>query len=113
MGQIVLGMGEDFLDHSNRSTSKAGISFKLPDSVGESVARTSRIVIIHEDNRTLGVGAEISALVVEEAFDCLDAPIIRVTAPDIPTIPFASPLEEFYMPSTEKIVTALEQVLRY
>ncbi|HLH10057.1 MAG TPA: alpha-ketoacid dehydrogenase subunit beta [Terriglobales bacterium] len=83
------------------------------DTVLESVARTSRAVIIHEDNRTLGVGAEIAALIAEEAFDCLDAPIIRVTAPDIPAIPFAPPLEEFYMPSTEKIVTALEQVLRY
>lgn len=83
------------------------------DTVLESVARTSRVVIIHEDNRTLGVGAEVSALIAEEAFDCLDAPIIRVTAPDIPAIPFAPPLEEFYMPSTEKIVNALEQVLRY
>jgi 2-oxoisovalerate dehydrogenase E1 component beta subunit len=83
------------------------------DTVLESVARTSRVVIIHEDNRTLGVGAEVSALIAEEAFDCLDAPIIRVTAPDIPAIPFAPTLEEFYMPSTEKIVTALEQILRY
>lgn len=83
------------------------------DTVLESVARTSRVVIVHEDNRTLGIGAEVSALIAEEAFDCLDAPITRVTAPDIPAIPFAAPLEEFYMPSTEKIVAALEQVLRY
>ena len=83
------------------------------DTFLESVAKTSRVVVVHEDNRTLGVGAEISAIIAEEAFDCLDAPIIRVTAPDIPAVPFAAPLEHFYMPSTEKIVTALEQALQY
>ena len=79
----------------------------------ESVARTSRAVTIHEDNRTLGVGAEISAIIAEQAFDCLDAPIVRVTAPDVPAVPFAAPLEHFYMPSVEKIVAALERTLRY
>ena len=53
---------------------------------------------MREANRTLGIGAEVSAIVAEEAFDCLDAPIARVTAPDIPAIPAAPPLEEFYMP---------------
>ena len=60
------------------------------DTFLESVARTSRVVVVHEANRTLGIGAEISAIIAEEAFDCLDAPIARVTAPDIPAIP-ASP----------------------
>jgi 2-oxoisovalerate dehydrogenase E1 component beta subunit len=79
----------------------------------QSVSKTSRVVIIHEDHRTLGVGAEISAILAEEAFDCLDAPIVRVTAPDVPAIPFSAPLEKFYMPSVEKIVTALERTLEY
>ncbi len=83
------------------------------DTFLESVAKTNRVVIVHEDNRTLGVGAEISALIVEHAFDCLDAPIVRVTAPDVPAVPFAAPLEHFYMPSVEKIVAALEQTIRY
>ena len=83
------------------------------DSFLESVAKTSRLVVVQEDHRTLGIGSEISAIVAEEAFDCLDAPIVRVTAPDVPAIPFASPLEKFYMPSVEKIVTALERTVGY
>ena len=83
------------------------------DTILESVAKTSRAVIIHEDHRTLGVGAEISAIIAEEAFDCLDAPIARVTAPDVPAIPFSAPLEKFYMPSVEKIMTAIERTVGY
>ena len=83
------------------------------DTVLASVAKTNRAVIVHEDHRTLGIGAEISAFLVEEAFDCLDAPIVRVTAPDVPAIPFSAPLEKFYMPSVEKIVTALERTIEY
>ncbi len=83
------------------------------DTVLASVAKTNRAVIVHEDHRTLGIGAEISAILAEEAFDCLDAPIVRVTAPDIPAIPFSAPLEKFYMPSVEKIVTALERTIEY
>jgi 2-oxoisovalerate dehydrogenase E1 component beta subunit len=83
------------------------------DTFLESVARTNRCVIVHEDHRTLGIGAEISAILAEEAFDCLDAPIVRVTAPDVPAIPFSAPLEKFYMPSVEKIASAIEKTLEY
>ncbi|HTD22013.1 MAG TPA: alpha-ketoacid dehydrogenase subunit beta [Terriglobales bacterium] len=83
------------------------------DSFLESVAKTSRLVIVQEDHRTLGIGSEISAIVAEEAFDCLDAPIARVTAPDVPAIPFAAPLEKFYMPSVEKIMSAIERTIEY
>ena len=79
----------------------------------DSVAKTNRLVVIQEDHRTLGIGSEISAIVNEQAFDCLDAPILRVTAPDVPAIPFAAPLEKFYMPSVEKIMTAMERVAQY
>ena len=61
----------------------------------ESVSRTNRVVVVYEDNRTLGIGAEISAIIVEEAFDCLDAPIVRVAPPDIPAIPAAPPWKRF------------------
>jgi 2-oxoisovalerate dehydrogenase E1 component beta subunit len=83
------------------------------DTILKSVSHTNRCVIVHEDHRTLGVGAEISAILAEEAFDCLDAPIVRVTAPDVPAIPFSAPLEKFYMPSVEKIATALERTIAY
>jgi 2-oxoisovalerate dehydrogenase E1 component beta subunit len=83
------------------------------DTFLESVAKTNRCVIVHEDHRTLGIGAEVSAILAEEAFDCLDAPIARVTAPDVPAIPFSHPLEQFYLPNVEKIVAAFEKTLDY
>ena len=83
------------------------------DTFLESVARTNRCVIVHEDHRTLGIGAEVSAILAEEAFDCLDAPIARVTAPDVPAIPFSQPLEKFYLPNVDKIVAAMEHTLNY
>jgi 2-oxoisovalerate dehydrogenase E1 component beta subunit len=83
------------------------------DTILNSVAKTSRAVIVHEDPRTLGIGAEISAIIAEEAFDCLDAPVVRVTPPDVPAIAFSAPLEKYYMPSVEKIMTALERTVEY
>jgi len=83
------------------------------DTFLESVAKTSRAVIVHEDNRTLGVGAEVSAVIAEQAFDCLDAPILRVTAPDVPLLPAAAELEHFCTVSVDKIVAAFERSLEY
>ncbi len=83
------------------------------DTFLESVAKTSRAVIIHEDNRTLGIGAEVSATIAEQAFDCLDAPILRVTAPDVPLLPAATDLEGFCVVSVEKIVMALERTMAH
>lgn len=83
------------------------------DTFLESVAKTSRAVIVHEDNRTLGIGAEVSAIIAEQAFDCLDAPILRVTAPDVPLLPAAAELERYCVPSVEKIIAAFEQTISY
>lgn len=81
------------------------------DTFLESVAKTNRAVVVHEDNRTLGIGAEVSAIIAEEAFDCLDAPILRVTAPDVPLLPAAAELEHFCTLSVEKISAAFERTL--
>jgi 2-oxoisovalerate dehydrogenase E1 component beta subunit len=83
------------------------------ETILNSVAKTGRLVLIQEDHRTLGIGSEIAAIVAEQAFDCLDAPIMRVTAPDVPAIPFSAPLEKFYMPSVEKIMATMERVAQY
>ncbi len=83
------------------------------DTFLQSVAKTSRAVIIHEDNRTLGIGAEVSAIIAEQAFDCLDAPILRVTAPDVPLLPAARELERYCVPSVEKILTAFERTMAH
>ena len=64
------------------------------------VARaTGKILIVHEDNLTGGIGAEIAALIAEHAFDDLDAPVRRLAAPDIPAMPFSKPVEDHWLPS--------------
>jgi pyruvate/2-oxoglutarate/acetoin dehydrogenase E1 component len=75
----------------------------------QSVAKTGKLVIVHEAVRTGGFGGEIAALVAEEGFDLLDAPIKRVTAPDTP-VPFAPILEAAYLPNEAKIIKAVKEL---
>lgn len=75
----------------------------------ESVRKTGRLVVVEEDNITHGWGAEIAAMVAEEAFFYLDAPIKRVAAPDTPP-PFAPPMEAFYVPSVARVVSAVKSL---
>lgn len=79
----------------------------------ESVRKTSKVCIIHEDTKTMGLGAEIAAIIAEEAFGDLDAPIRRVTGPDLPGIPFNETGEHAFLPNAEKIATALRELARY
>lgn len=76
------------------------------EAILESVAKTHRLVIVHEAVRTGGFGAEIAAIVADEGFDLLDAPIKRVTAPDTP-VPFSPVLEDAYLPNADKIKAAV------
>lgn len=76
----------------------------------ESVKKTHRLVIVHEEVKFAGSGAEIAALVAEKAFDYLDAPILRVAAPFCP-VPFSAPLEKAFIPSEEQIVEAVKKVM--
>lgn len=80
------------------------------DAILRSVAKTGRLVVVDEGHRSAGVGAEIAALVAEEAFDSLRAPIRRVAALDVP-IPFSPPLEAFVEPTLAKIVAAAQDVM--
>ena len=75
----------------------------------DSVKSTGKVLIVHEDNLTGGIGAEIAALISEHAFHYLDAPIKRVASLDTP-VPFAPPLEEFCLPYTKKILNALREL---
>lgn len=79
-------------------------------SLIDSVKKTGRIVIVEPDSKTAGVGAEIAAMVVEEALDYLDAPIVRLAAPDIPA-PFTPPLLDRYLPSEEDIIKAVKKIV--
>jgi pyruvate/2-oxoglutarate/acetoin dehydrogenase E1 component len=80
------------------------------NTIVESVKRTTRLVIVSDDVKTGGLGAEIAAAVVEQAFDYLDTSIVRVSCPDIP-VPFSPPLEQEYMPNANKVVHAVEAML--
>jgi pyruvate dehydrogenase E1 component beta subunit len=75
-----------------------------------SVRKTGRLVIVEEDNLTGGWAGDVAAIVAEEAFWWLDAPIKRVSAPDVPP-PFAPPMEQFYVPSAERVVEAVRAVM--
>lgn len=75
----------------------------------ESVRKTGRLVIVEEDNLTGGWAADIAAIVAEEAFFWLDAPIKRVSAPDTP-VPFAPVMEQFYVPSEERVIEAVKSL---
>lgn len=81
-------------------------------AVAESVADTGRVVVCAEDNRTGSVAAEIMASVMENAFEYLDAPPLRLTAPDAP-IPASPPLEQAALPNADTIVNASRQVMTY
>ena len=77
-----------------------------------SLEKTSRVLVVHEDVKTLGVGAELSAMIVEERFDYLDAPVLRVTYPDTHS-PFSHVLEAANLPNTDKIVDTLRRLAAY
>jgi pyruvate/2-oxoglutarate/acetoin dehydrogenase E1 component len=76
----------------------------------ESVRKTGRLIIASDDVKCGGIGSEIAAQVVEEAFDSLDAPILRVASPDMP-IPFSPTLEQAYMPNAQKIIEAAKKLI--
>lgn len=75
-----------------------------------SVCKTKRVLIVHEACLTGGAGAEIAAMLAQEAFDFLDAPIIRIGAPDIP-VPFSPPMEKFFIPDEQRIIQAVRELL--
>jgi 2-oxoisovalerate dehydrogenase E1 component beta subunit len=83
------------------------------DAIAASVQKTSRALILHEDTRTGGVGAEISAFLSEELFDSLDAPIVRVTAPDVPAMPYNRGLEQAFLPQLGGLLTAVRRLAAY
>jgi 2-oxoisovalerate dehydrogenase E1 component subunit beta len=82
-------------------------------TVLESVRKTARALIVYEDNLTGGFGAEVAAVIAEEAFDHLDAPVTRVAAPDVPAMPFNKPQEDAFLPSPERIADAIRKLARY
>jgi pyruvate/2-oxoglutarate/acetoin dehydrogenase E1 component len=82
------------------------------EAILASVKKTSRMMILHEASRTGGIGGEIAAQVAEEAFEWLDAPLVRVAAIDTP-VPYSPPLEEYHLPQLKDVVDAARRLAAY
>ncbi len=83
------------------------------DTIVREARRTGKCLVVYEDNRMFGAGAEIAALIAEEAFDDLDAPVMRYGGPEIPATPMNKPQEDWYLPDAPRIATKMRELARY
>ena len=110
------------LEAADQLAAEDGISAEVLDlrsllpmddaAIMATVKKTNRVLIVHEDTRTGGIAGEISARINEQAFEWLDAPILRVTAADVP-LPYAPPLEDYVLPQAADIVAGVRRLARY
>ena len=111
------------LEAAARSQEDDGVSVEVVDvrtlapldtaTILGSVRKTGKAIVVYEDNRTFGAGAEIVATIAEEAMLDLDAPIVRIGGPDIPAMPYATPLEHFFMePEPDHIYARMRELAR-
>ena len=82
------------------------------DAVLATVAKTSRVLLLHEATLTGGIGGELAAIISEEAFEHLDAPVMRVASADSP-VPYSPPLEAAFLPGVDKVIAAAKLLVRY
>ncbi len=82
------------------------------ETVCESVKKTSKVLLVHEDTRTAGMAGELAISITESVFEYLDGPILRVTAPDTP-VPYSPPLEEAFLPNAEKVIEKARWLWKY
>ena len=83
------------------------------ETILQSVRKTGKALVVYEDNRTYGAGAEISATIAEELMFNLDAPVTRIGGPDVPAMGFAGPLEHAFMPDVEKIFASMKELAKF
>jgi 2-oxoisovalerate dehydrogenase E1 component beta subunit len=117
---ISYGMTVHYCLKAAEELAKEGISAHVLDlrtlqpldkeAVLEAVAKTGKVLIVHEDNKTGGVGAEVSAIIAEELFFQLDAPIMRLCAPDVPAVGMSPALEKFYLLNPDKVMEAMRKL---
>jgi 2-oxoisovalerate dehydrogenase E1 component beta subunit len=79
----------------------------------DSVKKTSRLLVVHEDNQFLGFGAEVAATVADEAFMWLDAPVKRLAGPHVPAMPYNGPQQEWFLPNVEDIEAAIRDLAAF
>jgi 2-oxoisovalerate dehydrogenase E1 component beta subunit len=82
------------------------------ETVLASVKKTSKVILLHEDTLTGGIGGELSARITEKAFEYLDAPVLRLAAPDTP-VPYSPPLEEAFLPNVAKLLEKARWLAKY
>lgn len=119
---ITYGTGVHWAVEAAETMKREGIEVEIVDVrtllpldkevILNSVKKTGKVLIVHEDTLTGGIGGEIAALIAEHAFQFLDAPIKRIASLDTP-VPYAPTLEEFFLPNTKKVTSALRQLAEY
>jgi len=120
---IAYGMMHHYTLQAAQAVAGEGLSVEVVDvrtllpldkaTLLASVRRTGKALVIHEDNLTGGYGGEIAAILAEEAFTDLDAPIRRLAGPDVPAMPYSHPLQDWFMLNPEKIAAAMRELAAY
>jgi 2-oxoisovalerate dehydrogenase E1 component beta subunit len=117
---ITYGMTVHYALQAAEELAKEGISAHVLDlrtlqpldneAILEAASKTGKVLIVHEDNKTGGVGAEVSAIISEELMFDLDAPIMRLCGPDVPAVGMNSPMEKFFLLNTDKLKEAMHKL---
>jgi 2-oxoisovalerate dehydrogenase E1 component beta subunit len=120
---IAYGMMHHYTLQAAQAVAGEGLSVEVVDvrtllpldkaTLLASVRKTGKALVIHEDNLTGGYGGEIAAILAEEAFTDLDAPIRRLAGPDVPAMPYSHPLQDWFMLNPEKIAAAMRELAAY
>jgi 2-oxoisovalerate dehydrogenase E1 component beta subunit len=120
---IAYGMMHHYTLQAAQAVADEGLSVEVVDvrtllpldkaTLLASVRKTGKALVIHEDNLTGGYGGEIAAILADEAFTDLDAPIRRLAGPDVPAMPYSHPLQDWFMLNPEKIAAAMRELAAY
>jgi 2-oxoisovalerate dehydrogenase E1 component beta subunit len=120
---ISYGLTLHFALQAAEQLEKEGISVHVLDlrtllpldkeAILEAAAKTGKVLIVHEDNKTGGVGGEVSAIIAEEALFELDAPIRRLCGPDVPAMPYSPPMEKEFMLNLDKVAKAIRELAEF
>ena len=83
------------------------------EAIVASARKTGKVLVLYEDNFSVSIGSEVAALIADEAFRYLDAPVRRLGGLDVPSMPYAAPMEDHFMPNPEKVEKALRELAAY